>query len=184
MRKLPWFLPLILVCVSCSQSDVITIITDGAEAATVAAMITVQTTLPAEAALITSGMKEVDALALAILNDQNSTLTLQQLLDLAFSQNPKLKDLQAIVDFCLPVIMDISVVKNSLNTLVQKLNPKVKQDVIAFFNGIAAGLGQPATQAQLNRFLQSHPNLAKARARVGAGKFDTGDLINQLNANR
>lgn len=177
-------LALAFVCTSCdlSQSDKEALITEGAEAAAVTGMIALEAdpvTAPF-APIIIKGLGDASTTAIAILNDASSTLTLQQVIDLAFSQDPDLAKYQAIVNFCLPILMDIPAVKSALNIAVQNINPTVKADVIAFFTGIQTGLGNNATQAQLDPLLKNNPRLAKAAKRLGVGKFNPQNLINSL----
>ena len=168
-------------CVSCSQDEIITTITDGAEAATVGGMLAL-TADPVTAPfvpLIRTGLDDASNLAINILDNANSTLTLQQVCDLAFSQDPNLAKLRAIVDFCLPILMDISAVKKALNDAVQNIPTDVRADVIAFFTGIQAGLGDDAntTVAQL---MAKNPRLKKAAEKLGLGKFNPAVLVNAV----
>ena len=186
MRKLFLAVPLILafICTSCSQEEELQLIQDGAEAAAVAGMIALEAD-PATAAfvpIIVKGLGEASSAAIAVLNDANATLTLQQVLDLAFSQDPNLAKYLPVIDFSLPVLMDISAVQKALNSAVQNIPANVKADCIAFFTGIQIGLGDEATQAQLDELLKNNPRLAKASRRLGTGKFNPQVLVNALKA--
>jgi hypothetical protein len=175
-------LGLAFACTSCSQDEETALIQDGAEAATVAGMIALAAD-PATAPfapIIVKGLGDASTAAIEVLNDANATMTLQQVLDLAMSQDPNLSKYQAIVNFCLPILMDIPAVKSALNEAVQNINPTVKADVIAFFTGIQTGLGDNATPAQLEKLFKDNPKLKKAAAKVGLGKFDVNALVNSL----
>ena len=169
----------IVICIGCSQATIQTVLQDGAEAGTVLAMTTVQIALPLEAAAITAGMKIVSTSALSILNDKTTTATLQQVIDLAFSNDPNLAKYQSIVTFVLPVLMDIPGVQGSLNIVVTKLPANVRADAIAFFTGIQIGLGDNPTPATLE-LLKAKPGVAGALKKLGPGKFDVNGLITNL----
>ena len=185
MRKFVVVLPitLALLCASCSQDDIVTLITTGAEASAVGGMIALSAN-PVTAPfvpVIKTGLNEASAAAIAILNDANATMTLQQVLDLAFSQDPNLTKFLPVVNFCLPILMNISAVKNALNSAVQNINPTVKADVIAFFTGIQNGLGGPLTQERLAKILKDNPKIDGARLKAAAGgDFDPNALVNAV----
>ena len=172
-----------LMCASCSQDDVVTLITTGAEASAVGGMIALSAN-PVTApfvGIIKTGLNEVCTGAIAVLNDANATLSLQQVLDLAFSHDPNLAKIVPVVNFCLPILMNISAVKNALNSAVQNINPTVKADVIAFFTGIQNGLGGPLTQERLAKILKDNPKIDGARLKAAAaGDFDPIALINAV----
>ena len=174
---------LALLCASCSQDDIVTLITTGAEASAVGGMIALSAN-PVTAPfvpVIKTGLNEASAAAIAILNDANATMTLQQVLDLAFSQDPNLTKFLPVVNFCLPILMNISAVKNALNSAVQNINPTVKADVIAFFTGIQNGLGGPLTQERLAKILKDNPKIDGARLKAAAGgDFDPNALVNAV----
>jgi hypothetical protein len=108
-------------------------------------------------------------------------MSLQQVLDLAFSQDPNLAKIVPVINFCLPILMNIPAVKSALNSAVQNINPTVKADVIAFFTGIQNGLGGPLTQERLAQILKDNPKINAARLKAQAGAdFDPNSLVNAV----
>ena len=174
---------LALLCASCSQDDIVNLITTGAEASAVGGMIALSAN-PVTGpfvGIIKTGLSEASTGAIEVLNDANATLTLQQVLDLAFSQDPNLTKILPVINFCLPVLMNISAVKNALNSAVQNISPTVKADVIAFFTGIQNGLGGPLTQERLVQILKNNPKIDCARLKAAVrGDFDPNALVNAI----
>jgi len=177
-------LALLGLCVGCSQEDYITVITDGSEAATVAGMLAIEAD-PATAAfapILVQGLTLLDETALDILagnNPANTTLTLQQLLNLAFSQDPNLAKYKTLINFVLPILEDIPGISGAMNTQVSQLDPTVIADVTAFFTGIQIGLGDaPGTTPQ--QIIDRSPLLKKAVRSSGLGKFNPQALVNAL----
>ena len=186
MRKflLPGVLLGLSLCLGCSQDDYVTVITDGAEAATVAGVLAISAdpaTAPFVAEIVT-GLTAADEVALDILagtNTSNTTLTLEQLLNLAFVKDPNLAKYQSLIKFVLPILMDIPGVSGELNKVISQVDPTVIQDVTAFFTGIQNGLGDaPGTTAQ--QVIDRSPKLKAAVKQYGIGKFDPTALVNSL----
>jgi hypothetical protein len=168
----------------CKQDDVAGIIQDGAEAATVAAVITLNATLPGEAPLIISGLAAVDSAVLAILRTGGGdpALTLQELLDLAMVADPNLNRYRAIIEFCLPILLDIPGVQSALQTLVSKIPDNVRAYTIAFFTGIQRGLADvPGTTAE--QVIARSPRLQKAMRKAQPTRFDPRALAEALRNN-
>jgi hypothetical protein len=108
-------------------------------------------------------------------------MSLQEVLDLAFSQDPNLSKILPVINFCLPIIMKIPAVQAALNQTVQNINPTVKVDVIAFFTGIQNALGGPLTQERLAQILKANPRINAAGLKAAAaGDFDPNALVNAV----
>lgn len=174
-------LTLPFLCGGCNEDQTAQLITDGSEAATVAAMLTVQTTLPTEAPLIKAALSKACTEAISILQDTASATTLQQVLQLSFSQDPLLSKMQPVVNFVLPILDDVPGITTALNTPISGLLSETNTFAQAFFLGIQTGLGDPegTTVAQI---MAKNPKLAKALKKLGISKFDPGALINNLQA--
>jgi len=189
MGKLKW--ACVLACLALmsgcdlDQPTQEALIQDGSEVATVAGMIAI-TADPATAAfapIIQTGLTAVDEEALDILNGAdaaNANLTIQQLLNLAFSHDANVSKYLSLVQWVLPVLEDIPAVQSALNTTVAQANPNVIADLRAFFTGIELGLGDQATPAQLQELLRNNPRLKAASKKMGEGKFNPAALINAL----
>ena len=165
------------LCTSCSQDEVATAIGVGAEAAGVAAALVTTTALPAEAPLILTGAATACNAAVDILNDSTANMTLQDLMNLVYSTDPQVAKYKAIINFCLPVVNDI--IGKYMSTAVSDLPANVKADLIAFFGGVATGLGESSTTT-VEKVLAKNEHARKAAAKMGLGSFDVNALINGL----
>ena len=187
MKHLRLIIPtvLMLTCCGCSQSTTETAITDGAEAATVAAVVVLDSTLPVAAPMIINGLNKVSATAVSMLQFPDDMFTLEQLINLDMaSGDPNITKYRAIVNFVLPVLNRIPGISTAMNTPLNALSSNVLHDVKAFFEGIQLGLGQPVG-ITMDEFLQSHPHVRKTLARGGknglsVSDFDVIALINAL----
>lgn len=164
----------------CSQDETAGLLTAGAEAATVAAMLTVKQELPDEATQIATALGLACKQANELLKDTKSATTLRQVLDLSFSTDPLLEKVKPVVDFCLPVLENITVVSAALDKPISELNGSVNAYAQAFFNGMAAGLSVPAGTT-VEALRASDPMVDKAVKR-SVRRFDTVALSDRLKA--
>jgi len=162
----------------CSQDETTGLITAGSEAATVAAMLTVKQELPDEVTQISTALGIACKQANELLQDTKSATTLRQVLELSFSTDPLLEKVKPVVDFCLPVLENISAVSAALDKPISGLNSTVNADAQAFFNGIAAGLAVPVGTT-VDQLRASDPKVDKA-VKLSVRRFDTTSLADKL----
>ncbi len=165
-----------LLCPGCNEAEVGQLIKDGSEAGAVAALGILATSPAApESALIKAAAVNVCNEALKVLQDDSSATTLQQVLDLTFSSEPELANIQQIVNYIEPVLLDIPGVKAALNDPMTSLLPEINTYAQDFFTGILIGLGDApgTTVAQL---MAKNPKLAQAAKKLGMGKFDPANI--------
>lgn len=162
----------------CSQDETAGLITAGAEASTVAAMLTVKVELPDEADKINSALNIACTQANEILKDTKSATTLRQVLDLSFSTDPLLEKIKPVVDFCLPVLNTVPGVTAAMDKPISQLNSTINAYAQAFFDGIAAGLSVPVGTT-VESLQKSDSKVAKALKRSD-GRFDADALASRL----
>lgn len=171
---------MLLTCYGCNQSTTENVIQDGSEAATVAAVIALDTALPQYATQITNGLQKASAEAVSLLSFPTDMFTLDQLIKLDMAKgDPYLDKYQAIINFALPILNDIPGIDTAMNTPLNALSKNVLNDVKAFFTGIQLGLGQPAGTT-VKDLMDRNPRLRKAVRKYGTSRFDINGLINNL----
>lgn len=180
------FLPIIPIllftCFGCGQTTTQELIQDGTEAATVAAVLVLNTTLPAVAPKVVAGLNGVAGTALKMLSFPGNTLTVEQLINLDIaSGDPYLAHYQAIINFALPILNQIPGISGALNTPIDYISPNIRADLQAFFTGIQLGLGQPSGTT-IEDLIAQNPRVKKAVQRANLRDFDPNALANALRA--
>jgi hypothetical protein len=170
-------LAVVIFIVGCSAATTIALVKTGAEAGTVAGLEFAKSKLPAaDFTALQTGLSDVDTLAIATLNNDSTTMTLAQVLNLEMATlDPvKLAQYQAIMAYILPVINNLPGVSGEMNTVVSQLSSNTKAYAIALFTGNQTGCSDVPS---LSTLVQNKPEVAQLIQKHG-GDFDITILQN------